>query len=54
MTKGAARQTYPVTQEEPDGFGGESPHVAIFVVEQMDVAVALHRAGMWERHLRRP
>jgi hypothetical protein len=41
-------------QEEPDGFGGESPHVAIFVVEQMDVAVALHRAGRWERHSGKP
>lgn len=41
-------------QEEPDGFGSEPPHVAIFVVEQMDVAVALHRAGRWERHSGKP
>ena len=36
-------------QEEPDGFGSESPHVAIFIVEQIDVAIALHRIGRWER-----
>lgn len=41
--------TVGLIQEEPDGFGGESPHVAIFAVKQMDVAVAMHRAGRWER-----
>lgn len=37
-------------QEEPDGFGGEPSHVAIFVVEQLDIAAAQHRTGRWERH----
>ena len=41
--------TVALAQEEPDGFSGEPPHIAIFVVEQVDVAVAQHRAGKWER-----
>ena len=41
-------------QEEPDGFGDDPQHVAIFVVEQTDVAVALHRAGRWEKPPRKP
>jgi hypothetical protein len=40
-------------QEERDGFDDDSPHVAIFVVEQLDVAVAQHRAGRWERRPRK-
>jgi hypothetical protein len=38
-------------EEEPDGFGGEPSHVAIFVVEQLNVAAAQHRAGRWEHYL---
>lgn len=41
--------TVALAQEEADGFGGEPPHIAIFVVEQAGVAVAQHRAGKWER-----
>lgn len=38
-----------LVQEESDGFGDEPPHVAVFVVEALDVVVAQHRAGRWER-----
>jgi hypothetical protein len=38
-----------LVQEELDGFGDEPSHVAMFVVEQLDIAVAQHRAGRWER-----
>jgi hypothetical protein len=41
--------TAALAQEEPDGFGDEPPHIAIFIVEQLNVAVAQHRAGRWER-----
>ena len=41
-------------QEESDGFGDEPPHVAIFVVEQLDIAVAQHRTGRWERQPGKP
>jgi len=40
--------------EEPDGFGGDPPHVAVFEAERLDVTVARHRAGRWERQPRRP
>ena len=43
-----------LAQEEPDGFGGQSPHVAVFAVEQLDVAIAQHRAGRWERRPGKP
>lgn len=36
-------------QEECDGFDDEPSRVAMFVVEQLDIAVARHRAGRWER-----
>jgi hypothetical protein len=37
-----------LVQEEQDGFGDEAPHVAIFVAEQADIAIAQHRVGKWE------
>jgi hypothetical protein len=45
-------------QEEPDGYSDEPPpHIAVFVVEHLDVAMARHRVGTWEpttRHTRPP
>jgi hypothetical protein len=43
-----------IFEEEPDGFGGEPSQVAIFVVEQLGVAAAQHRAGRWERRSGKP
>lgn len=43
-----------LTQEEPDGFGGEPPHLAVFTVQQVDLAIASHRTGKWERRPGRP
>lgn len=41
-------------REEPDGFGGDPPHVAIFEAERLDVTVARHRAGKWDRYSSKP
>lgn len=46
--------TVGLIQEESDGFGDEAPHVAMFVVEQLDIAVAQHRVGRWEQQLGKP
>lgn len=43
-----------LTQEEPDGFGGEPPLIAVFTVQQVDVAITQHRTGKWERHPGKP
>lgn len=43
-----------LTHEEPDGYGGEPPLIAVFTVQQVDVALAQHRTGKWERHPGRP
>jgi hypothetical protein len=37
-----------LVQEEQDGFGDEPSHVAMFMVKQLDVAIAQHRVGKWE------
>jgi hypothetical protein len=41
--------TAAVAEEERDGYSDEPPKVAVFVVEHVNVAVAQHRAGKWER-----
>jgi hypothetical protein len=46
--------TVGLTQEEPDGFGDDSPQVAVFVVEQLGIGVAHHRTGRWELQFRKP
>ena len=38
-----------VAVEELDGYSDEPPKVALFVVEHVNVAVAQHRVGKWER-----
>jgi len=37
-----------LVKEEQDGFSDEPPYIAIFVAEQVDVAIAQHRVGKWE------
>lgn len=46
--------TVGLIEEERDGFADESPLVALFVAEQLDIAVAQHRAGRWERRPGKP